>query len=101
MVDWFFRCKYVLALVIDSHGVEKVILRADKTKAHHQDILGKLIFQAHGLKVRCLGGGYIEIDPTKQIIEIEGMSAQYGREDRRLTLEILEREYPNWQIDSK
>lgn len=92
------RCKYILASVIDEQGKENIVFRADVSKSMHYDIVRTL--RNPQCFVECLGGGYVEYDAIHKKIHLWGASCQYGSEDRWVTVRILKKHYPDWEVDS-
>jgi hypothetical protein len=71
---------------------DAVALVFDSTQPTHRALANR-----YGL--RPWGGGWLSLDTKRRKIRITGMSQDYGREpDRKLTLQALERAFPDYEV---
>nr|CAD7256671.1 unnamed protein product [Timema shepardi]CAD7403348.1 unnamed protein product [Timema poppensis]CAD7569464.1 unnamed protein product [Timema californicum] len=95
--------KYVLINVFDkSSGEEhpKMIVRGFKWAEYHADIYDNTAakLQKLGLDTECLGGGRIIHDSENKRIKVFGYSIGFGRADHELTVGVLKKNYPDYEI---
>lgn len=103
--------KYIL-LKLTSPNMEgkledKLIVRGYAECPYHADINDKVTSELQKLKSsqeirdwRCkvLGGGRINHDPETKSIKVYGYSQGYGKADHQLTVDVLKRNYPGYDI---
>lgn len=97
--------KFIVALLIDGNGDERLVVRAEKGEGcgNHRDILGLLRQEVRsgGLNVHCIGGGRIDINSNAKTICIWGYSYDFGEEpDRKETVRMLQVAFPDFQVTS-
>ncbi|XP_017585057.1 PREDICTED: 14 kDa phosphohistidine phosphatase [Corvus brachyrhynchos] len=51
-----------------------------------------------GYECKCLGGGKIEHNSKDKKIRVFGLSTGYGKADHSVTVEILKKEYTDYEI---
>ncbi|KAL0113257.1 hypothetical protein PUN28_012426 [Cardiocondyla obscurior] len=51
-----------------------------------------------GLKAKCVGGGRIEHDPDEKTIKVYGYSQGFGKADHQVSVELLKKKYPAYNI---
>ncbi|XP_020287788.1 sex-regulated protein janus-A-like [Pseudomyrmex gracilis] len=94
--------KYVLCQIFESKSDDnsKHVVRGDGKCEYHQDVWNKLkrLLREHNLRGKCVGGGRMEHDPDKKVIKVYGYSYQYGRANHELTVEILQKKYPDYNV---
>ena len=77
----------------------KTIIRGNRVYDLHSEIFSALEREVEGLKVTCVGGGKISIDPKNKQLKLFGHSTNYGKEkNRQRTANILKKTYPDFDI---
>lgn len=103
--------KYILLKVTspDAEGklVDKLIVRGYVECPYHADINDKTTSELQNLKaskvirdwrLKVLGGGRINHDAEAKNIKVYGYSQGYGKADHQLTVDILRKTYPDYEI---
>ncbi|KAK3731651.1 hypothetical protein QZH41_020051 [Actinostola sp. cb2023] len=94
--------KYILIKVKDSNddSVCKYVVRGYSRADFHADILDEVqpSIEDLGLSAVCVGGGRIQHQPEESIILVYGYSMGFGRANHKETVEILKKEYPNYNV---
>ncbi|GLV38021.1 janus A [Carabus blaptoides fortunei] len=96
--------KYILIKVyateVDGVEPEKMIVRGYKECPFHADIYDKVTpdIQKLGLDTECVGGGRINHDPDAKNIKVYGYSQGYGKADHSLSVVVLKKTYPDYDI---
>jgi len=95
--------KFIVAIVSDGMGGEKMVIRAEKYEdcELHHDILCLLQQEVRpgGLKAHCIGGGRIQVNSEVKTIRIWDDSAAHGKEpNRQETVRMLQVEFPEFQV---
>lgn len=72
--------KYVMMRIFDVYGNSKLIIRGNKYKTYHRNILESMdaLIEDKKLKINCLGGGRMHHDPVKRTLFIYGYSSEFG-----------------------
>ncbi|CAL1674579.1 unnamed protein product [Lasius platythorax] len=97
------RFKYILINVQDDvNKASKQIVRGNARAQWHADIFDKVNveIQNHhpGLQINCVGGGRIEHDPDAKTIKVYGYSQGFGKADHQVSVELLKKKYPHYNI---
>lgn len=66
----------------------------------HNDIYEEVSssLDALGLDTECLGGGRINHQPAEKKILVYGYSQGFGKADHKITKELLDKAYPNYDV---
>ncbi|EFN75221.1 Sex-regulated protein janus-A, partial [Harpegnathos saltator] len=51
-----------------------------------------------GLQANCVGGGRIEHHPDEKTIKVYGYSQGFGKADHQVSVEVLKKKYPDYNI---
>jgi hypothetical protein len=80
---------------------ERLVFRADGHRRFHWEIFDDLRCDIEeSIKIKCLGGGLMDIDFDGKTIDLCGKSTVYGTEpDRQQTVTILQLEFPHFKIE--
>ncbi|XP_014662346.1 PREDICTED: 14 kDa phosphohistidine phosphatase-like [Priapulus caudatus] len=96
------RFKYILVKVFKDDDLKnfKYIVRGYLRAGYHGDVLEEVEpgIRKAGLDVFCTGGGRIEHDPTAKTLKVYGHSTGYGKADHEISVEILKKKYPEYNI---
>uniref|UniRef100_A0AC35TU76 Sex-regulated protein janus-A n=1 Tax=Rhabditophanes sp. KR3021 TaxID=114890 RepID=A0AC35TU76_9BILA len=94
------KFKYILIKVTDKATDQvKFIVRGDSSCPYHADILDNVKQGASKeVKLNCPGGGRIIHDPEAKKILVFGYSVGYGRGDHQMAVDILKKEYEDYDI---
>ncbi|XP_050521107.1 14 kDa phosphohistidine phosphatase-like isoform X2 [Daktulosphaira vitifoliae] len=97
------RYKYILVKVTDHNNdsnLFKYVVHGGRQFEYHADIydhLKKTIKPVElNVTTKMMGGGWVE-HGDKSIL-VEGASVQYGPADHNITVEILKKKYPDYQV---
>jgi len=95
--------KFIVAELLDENDGKELVIRANTEERckFHVNILDLLIQEVRlcGLRVRCVGGGFITINSETKTIRICDDSGQFGKEpDRQETVRMLQVAFPDYQI---
>ncbi|XP_066595155.1 sex-regulated protein janus-A-like [Prorops nasuta] len=100
-IDEYGKFKYVLIDVQDASS-KKLIVRGYARAQWHADIFEeterKVKELGKDLKTNCLGGGRILHDPDEKTLKVFGYSQGYGKADHEVTVSILKKKYPDYNI---
>ena len=90
--------KYILIRATDKQGESKNLVRGFATAGFHADILDATEKQLlpKGIQLDCLGGGRIE--KSNKTISVYGHSIGFGRADHQVTVAILKKSFPGYNI---
>jgi len=100
--------KYVLieAYATDPENPEsdehrKLLVRGNRGAEYHANAYDdeEELLMAKGLDCQCLGGGRILHEPDKKYIKVYGYSMGFGRADHTKTVEVLQKKYPDYNIE--
>lgn len=100
-IDDHGRFKYILITMSEGKSASKEIVRGYARAQWHADIFDEVneqIKKHSDLKADCTGGGRIEHDPDKKTIKVYGYSQGFGKADHRVTVELLKKKYPDYDI---
>ncbi|XP_011708296.1 PREDICTED: 14 kDa phosphohistidine phosphatase-like isoform X1 [Wasmannia auropunctata] len=101
-IDGHGRFKYILIDVQDDVGkTSKKIVRGYARAQWHSDIFDQVneqIKKYAGLQANCVGGGRIEHDPDEKTIKVYGYSTGFGKADHQVSVELLKKKYPAYNI---
>ncbi|XP_070154994.1 14 kDa phosphohistidine phosphatase [Polyergus mexicanus] len=101
-IDGHGRFKYILINVQDDvNKASKQIVRGYARAQWHADIFDKVdeeIKQYADLRANCVGGGRIEHDPDERTIKVYGYSQGFGKADHQVSVELLKKKYPEYNI---
>ncbi|XP_071628412.1 14 kDa phosphohistidine phosphatase isoform X1 [Temnothorax longispinosus] len=101
-IDGHGRFKYILINVQDNVGkASKKIVRGYARAQWHADIFDQVdeqIKKHAGLQANCVGGGRIEHDPDEKTIKVYGYSQGFGKADHQISVELLKKKYPTYNI---
>ncbi|EYC25582.1 hypothetical protein Y032_0011g1286 [Ancylostoma ceylanicum] len=92
--------KYILIKCTDNSSKEEKHIVRGYYKCHfHADIL-KVAREAAGpeFKLKCVGGGRIKHEDQAKEILVYGYSQGYGQADHAVTVDILKKRYPDYNI---
>lgn len=91
---------YKFIVIRVSDGVtDKLIIRANERCDYHRDILDLARSEAFNLRMICIGGGQINVNPGQKIISIWDRSGDFGKEpDRGHTALMLKAEFPDFDV---
>ncbi|KYM76361.1 Sex-regulated protein janus-A [Atta colombica] len=95
----YLPCTFVnLITSLFMHCIRK--LKSLSTNEHSDifDEVEEQIKKYAGLQANCLGGGKIEHDPDEKIIRVYGSSQGYGKADHQVSIELLKKKYPDYNI---
>ncbi|XP_023311894.1 14 kDa phosphohistidine phosphatase-like [Anoplophora glabripennis] len=103
--------KYILIKVTspnsDGQLEDKLIVRGYAECPYHSDINDKVTGELQQLKAskairdwrsKVLGGGRINHDAEAKDIKVYGYSQGYGKADHQLTVDILKKQYPDYNV---
>ncbi|XP_065171107.1 14 kDa phosphohistidine phosphatase-like isoform X2 [Atheta coriaria] len=91
----------------DSDKITADVVRGYAECGYHADINDKFNDdlkrlkkegQIQNFKTKVQGGGRIQHDPDVKMIKVYGYSQGYGKADHELTVEILKKKYPGYDI---
>ncbi|KAL0113259.1 hypothetical protein PUN28_012426 [Cardiocondyla obscurior] len=101
-IDGHGKFKYILINVQDNvNKASKKIVRGYARAQWHADIFDEVeeqIKKYAGLKAKCVGGGRIEHDPDEKTIKVYGYSQGFGKADHQVSVELLKKKYPAYNI---
>ncbi|XP_011168607.1 14 kDa phosphohistidine phosphatase [Solenopsis invicta] len=101
-IDGHGRFKYILINVQDDKNkASKKIVRGYARAQWHADIFDEVegqIKKHAGLQADCVGGGRIEHDPDEKTIKVYGYSQGFGKADHQVSVELLKKKYPGYNI---
>ncbi|XP_015782080.1 14 kDa phosphohistidine phosphatase [Tetranychus urticae] len=98
-IDGRGKFKYIQIKVKDDSGNEKLIIRGHRDAGYHADILERVQSHYPNLRCDCPGGGRILHEPDKKKILVYGYSMGFGRGDHEVTVAILKKHYPDYNIE--
>uniref|UniRef100_A0A0K0F9U1 Sex-regulated protein janus-B n=1 Tax=Strongyloides venezuelensis TaxID=75913 RepID=A0A0K0F9U1_STRVS len=92
--------KYILIEATDKSTKEsKMIVRGYGNCPYHADILDNVKEkETKDVKFRCVGGGRINHDKDRKNILVYGYSVGYGKADHQVSVDILKKDYPDYDI---
>uniref|UniRef100_A0A0K0EEC1 Sex-regulated protein janus-B n=1 Tax=Strongyloides stercoralis TaxID=6248 RepID=A0A0K0EEC1_STRER len=92
--------KYILIEATDKATKEsKMIVRGYGDCPYHADILDNVKEkETKDAKFKCVGGGRINHDKDNKNILVYGYSVGYGKADHQISVDILKKEYPDYNI---
>lgn len=96
--------KFITCKLYDGNGNEKIVVRANENYRYHFKLVAALEQEAgRGIKVHCLGGGQIKINPDAKTIVIWDKSTDYGKEPGReaTTIALLQAAFPEFQVGER
>ncbi|CAD6190981.1 unnamed protein product [Caenorhabditis auriculariae] len=92
--------KYILIKVTDKATDEnKFIVRGDHRHTFHADIFDATKEATpKDFKLKCVGGGRINHEDSKKDILVYGYSQGYGQADHTISVELLKKAYPDYNV---
>ncbi|XP_074029008.1 14 kDa phosphohistidine phosphatase [Leptinotarsa decemlineata] len=104
--------KYILIKITSPNAEgkleDKLIVRGYAECPYHADINDKVTSELQALKAskvirdwrsKVLGGGRISHDPESKQIKVYGYSQGYGKADHQVSVDILKKTYPDYEIN--
>ena len=93
--------KFAVVRVEDRHGNAKQVLWSFWEAKYHSEICQAIAdsLASAPVKVRCVGGGYLDISLEEKTIRAYGRSNTFGREpDRADTIRLLKSQFPDYDV---
>ena len=101
VIDLYEGNKFIVAMLIDTNGEERLVVRANARCVNHSHIHDLLLEEVrpNGLRAALLGGGSIQVNHKAKTIRIWGKSGDFGQEpDRQQTVAMLQKAFPDFQV---
>ncbi|XP_071948098.1 14 kDa phosphohistidine phosphatase-like [Antedon mediterranea] len=89
--------KYVL-IKVKGKTCTKHIVRGHAWAEYHADIYEQVEEAIGQKKCQCVGGGRINHEMFNQSIHVYGYSVGFGKANHEITVEILNKKYPDYEI---
>mmetsp|Transcript_48171 Transcript_48171/g.113684 ORF Transcript_48171/g.113684 Transcript_48171/m.113684 type:complete len:229 (+) Transcript_48171:160-846(+) len=92
--------KYVLIEATDTEGTKKYLVRGDVQYDYHVYAARPTVeaLRDQGFGAHVLGGGRLKHSPGSKRLDIYGRSHSFGREDKSITAQVCQSEYPDYTI---